>query len=129
MKKIRILSIDGGGIRGILPGTILTYIENELKKKDKEASIGKYFDFIAGTSTGGILALLYLFADENGKYKYTVYEALNLYLNNGGNIFDVSLRKKISSVSGLIDEKYSEKELEKALSSYLKNDTISQLLK
>lgn len=129
MKKIRILSIDGGGIRGILPGTILAYIENELKKRDKEASIGKYFDFIAGTSTGGILALLYLFADEKGKYKYTANEALNLYLNHGGNIFDVSLRKKITSVSGLIDEKYSEKELEKALSSYLKSDTISQLLK
>lgn len=129
MKKIRILSIDGGGIRGILPGTILSYIENELKKEDKDASIGKYFDFIAGTSTGGILALLYLYADENGKYQYSANEALNLYLKNGGKIFDVSLKKKIGSLFGLIDEKYSEKELERTLDIYLKNQTISNLLK
>lgn len=129
MKKIRILSIDGGGIRGILPGTILAYIEGEFKKYDKEASIGKYFDFIAGTSTGGILALLYLFAGKNKKYKYSANEALNLYLNHGSKIFDVSLRKKISSVSGLIDEKYLEKEIEKALSLYLEDQTVSQLLK
>ncbi|MEX1193169.1 MAG: patatin-like phospholipase family protein [Brumimicrobium sp.] len=129
MKKIRILSIDGGGIRGILPGTILAYIEGELKKYDKEATIGKYFDFIAGTSTGGILALLYLFADENGKFKYTATEALNLYLNHGSEIFDVSMKKKISSLYGLIDEKYSEKKIEKYLSSYLNDETLSQLLK
>lgn len=33
MKKVRILSLDGGGIRGILPGTILTYLEEESRKK------------------------------------------------------------------------------------------------
>lgn len=129
MKKIRILSIDGGGIRGILPGTILTYIENELKKQDSDASIGKYFDFIAGTSTGGILGLLYLYADENRKFKYSANDALNLYLNHGNKIFKVSFRKKITSLNGLINEKYSERELEKALAAYLKNQTLSQLLK
>lgn len=30
MQKIKVLSIDGGGIRGIIPGTILTYVEKQL---------------------------------------------------------------------------------------------------
>ncbi|HEX7757592.1 MAG TPA: patatin-like phospholipase family protein, partial [Niabella sp.] len=54
MKKISILSLDGGGIRGIIPGVILTYIEQQLQKQDNsKLRIGDYFDFIAGTSTGG----------------------------------------------------------------------------
>jgi uncharacterized protein len=61
MKKIRILSIDGGGIRGILPGTLLTYVEEKIKERtgDKNASIGQYFDLIAGTSTGGVSGWLF----------------------------------------------------------------------
>ena len=59
---MRILSIDGGGIRGILPGQILVALEEKLQKKsgNTEAKIADYFDLIAGTSTGGILACLYL---------------------------------------------------------------------
>lgn len=53
-KPFRILSIDGGGIRGILPATILTLLEERYLNGQ---SAGDYFDLIAGTSTGGILAL------------------------------------------------------------------------
>ena len=51
-KTIKVLSIDGGGIRGIIPATILEHIEKMTHKP-----IAKLFDLIAGTSTGGILAL------------------------------------------------------------------------
>jgi Patatin-like phospholipase len=50
-KKI-VLSIDGGGIRGIIPAIVLNYIEERTGKW-----ISDMFDLIAGTSTGGILAL------------------------------------------------------------------------
>jgi patatin-like phospholipase/acyl hydrolase len=53
-RPFRILSIDGGGIRGILPAAILTELES---KYTDERSAGDYFDLIAGTSTGGIIAL------------------------------------------------------------------------
>lgn len=131
MKKIRILSLDGGGIRGILPGTILTYLEEELQKRtnNPEASIGQYFDFIAGTSTGGILSLIYLCPDEKGNNQFMAREALDIYLDRGDEIFDVSLKKKIESLKGICDEKYSEKELEESLEIYFKDIRLSQALK
>ncbi|MBD2440957.1 patatin-like phospholipase family protein [Nostoc sp. FACHB-110] len=49
---IRILSIDGGGIRGIIPLKVLEYIEKETRKP-----ICELFNYIGGTSTGGIIAL------------------------------------------------------------------------
>lgn len=48
----RILSLDGGGIKGVFPIAFLSAIEEELKEP-----IGGYFDLIAGTSTGGVIAL------------------------------------------------------------------------
>lgn len=48
----RILSIDGGGIKGTMPAAFLAALEEDLGEP-----IGRYFDLIAGTSTGGIIAL------------------------------------------------------------------------
>jgi uncharacterized protein len=48
----KILTIDGGGIRGTFPAAFLANLE-----KDLEQPIGRYFDLIAGTSTGGIIAI------------------------------------------------------------------------
>lgn len=48
----RILSIDGGGIRGTFPAAFLAALEDDL-----DHPIGSYFDLIAGTSTGGIIAI------------------------------------------------------------------------
>lgn len=131
MKKIRILSIDGGGIRGILPGMLLTYVEKRIKEKtgDQNASIGQYFDLIAGTSTGGILSLVFLCPDTDGKYKFSAQEAVDLYLKNGNKIFDISFRKKFSSLGGLLDEKYDSTNLEDALESYFGNTQLKELLK
>lgn len=131
MKKIRILSLDGGGIRGILPGTILTYLEDQIQKKtgDNSASIGEYFDLIAGTSTGGILSLIYLCPDDNGNHKFTAKEALDIYLDKGDEIFNVNLGKKLQSLGGIRDEKYSEKVIEKTLLDYFGDQTLNKALK
>ena len=62
MKKVRILSLDGGGMRGIIPATVLEYVENKIIEitKNKNARLADYFDLVAGTSTGGILSAFYL---------------------------------------------------------------------
>ena len=48
----RILAIDGGGIKGVFPASFLATVEDAIGDR-----VGKYFDLIAGTSTGGIIAL------------------------------------------------------------------------
>lgn len=55
----KILSLDGGGIRGILTLEILLEIQNQLKaqlKKDNSFRLSDFFDYIGGTSTGAIIA-------------------------------------------------------------------------
>ena len=131
MKKIRILSIDGGGIRGILPGTILTYLEAAINKIDPKAprKIGDYFDMIAGTSTGGILTCLYLMPDANGKAKYSATDALNLYLDHGESIFKRTLFQKVSSGGGIFHSKFPSTTLETLLEEYCGETTLADLIK
>lgn len=130
-KKIRILSLDGGGIRGIISGVILQYIEQQLQKKDNSnLKIGDYFDFVAGTSTGGILACAYLLPNlSTGHAKYGTEEALNIYLKDGNKIFSSNFFEKLIRGKGLFDEKYSEENLENELTSFFKDSTLDTLIK
>ena len=53
----KLLALDGGGIRGVLSLEILAAIEDIVRTKlGKDAVLGDYFDYIAGTSTGAIIA-------------------------------------------------------------------------
>jgi len=130
----RILSIDGGGIRGIIPGQVLVALEGKLKKhtRNEEARIADYFDLIAGTSTGGILACVCLcpaIGSELKKPHFSAEEAVELYFKRGEKIFDLSTRQRLQSVGGLVDEKYSAHELEEALGDYFQDLKLSDLLK
>ncbi|MEG2071077.1 MAG: patatin-like phospholipase family protein, partial [Bacteroidales bacterium] len=91
-KKIRILTIDGGGIRGIIPAVILNYMEEEIQKRtgNANATLADYFEMIAGTSTGGILTCFYLLPAKDGdlkKSRYFAREAIELYKKYGKTIF------------------------------------------
>ncbi|MFZ2782880.1 MAG: CBASS cGAMP-activated phospholipase [Sediminibacterium sp.] len=56
-KYFTILSIDGGGIRGIIPAKVLAELETELRKINPDKQFYEHFDLICGTSTGAILAI------------------------------------------------------------------------
>ncbi|WP_422355397.1 patatin-like phospholipase family protein [Roseivirga pacifica] len=129
-KKIKILSIDGGGIRGIIPGTILNYIESEIQKRtaNPDSRLADHFDLVAGTSTGGILTCTYLMCDENGQSKYSAADALNIYLERGGDIFSLSFWRKLWTIFGIRRPKYSVDALESALHDYF-GDTMTADLK
>ena len=132
-KLTRILSIDGGGIRGIIPGQILVALEEKLQQMDNnpDACLADYFDLIAGTSTGGILTCIYLCPSEDDpkKPRFSAKDAVELYLNRGDEIFDVSFWHKVRSAGGITDEKYDEGNLEEALEDYLDDLMLSDLIK
>lgn len=125
----RILTIDGGGIRGILPGQILVELERKLQRitNDPSKRIADYFDMIAGTSTGGILTCLYLYPDEKEirRPRFTAEDAVNMYLENGGGIF----KESTARMDGLRQEKYPVVAIEALLKKYFKNAKLSELLK
>ena len=130
MKKVRILSIDGGGIKGILPATILRYVENQLREKQgDDVRLCDYIDLFAGTSTGGILSLLYNIPNDNNRPAYTSQQALDVYRENGDDIFEVSLFRRLSSVAGLIDEKYSSEPLNRLLDEYCGDYMLAELIR
>lgn len=130
MKKIKILSIDGGGIRGIIPGVILTYLEKRLQAlTGTNLKIGDFFDMVAGTSTGGILACLYLAPGEDGKAKFSANDAVQLYLKEGETIFATTTFEKIIKLYDLFTPKYSAAHLEKYLQRFFGNTKLNELIK
>lgn len=90
IKMKRILSIDGGGIRGVFPAAFLASIEERCGKP-----IGEYFDLIAGTSTGGIIAIGLAMG-------MSAKDILKIYEENGPAIF----AQEQTGVRGWIDKKY-----------------------
>ena len=128
--KIRILSLDGGGIRGIITCVILKYIEEQLQKLDHpQARIGDYFDLVAGSSTGGIIAALILFPDETNKAKFSIQDALDLYAKRGEEIFNVHFWEHLLNPFGLFKEKISQKNIEKQLDEVFNNLELKNLVK
>lgn len=125
---VNILTIDGGGIRGILPAEILVYIEQRLKELcGKDKRISDHFDYIAGTSTGGILAGLYVMPDEKGNSKYTALEASNLYFDHGSKIFKKQFRWYYT-LAGLIAPRYNPDNLEELFIECFGHTLISQAI-
>src|SRR5438270_4855431 len=89
----RILTIDGGGIKGVFPAAFLATLEDELG-----GPIGEYFDLIAGTSTGGIIAI-------GIGLGMTAKELLQLYRDTGAKIFQ--RRRFGARAIGLFRAKYT----------------------
>jgi patatin-like phospholipase/acyl hydrolase len=129
----RILSIDGGGIRGIIPGQVLIEVERKLQQASNNpgARIADYFDLVAGTSTGGILTCIYLCPDRSQPPRplFSAQEAVDLYFERGDEIFDIPIWHKVKSAGGLLDEKYPADGLEEALEDYLGDMKLSELLR
>ncbi len=113
---MRVLSIDGGGIRGLIPALVLAEIEHRSGKRAYEL-----FDLIAGTSTGGILACALCAPDA-----LPAEQLVGLYVEEGPNIFDRSLWQRIRSAEGLLDEKYDSADLDRALERFLSDKRLAE---
>src|ERR1051325_2796857 len=123
MSTFRILCIDGGGIRGIIPAMIIADIERRTRQP-----VSELFDLIAGTSTGGILALALVKPGDDDKPQYTAEDVIRLYETQGRRIFSRSLLHRVVSLDGLANKKYQSGPVEKVLEEFIGEAWLSDAL-
>lgn len=115
-KTFRILSIDGGGIKGIYPARILQHIEEQYDIK-----IADQFDMICGTSTGGLIALAL-------SIEKPASEIVSFYQENGPIIFPEPKNRIGKAIQKLrqvaFRGKYKKNALEKTLKDFFGNTTL-----
>lgn len=116
MAPYRILTMDGGGIRGILSARILERIDEALP------GFLSGVDLFAGTSTGGLLAL------GLGSQK-TPAQMVGLYRECAECVFTDSLLDNLKDLGNLVGAEYSIGPLKEVLEYYFKGVTLSQLPK
>lgn len=121
-RPFNVLSIDGGGIRGIIPAVVLTELERRTGRR-----VAELFDLIAGTSTGGILAAALTVRDEAGALRWTAGQLVDLYFSEGPEIFSRSLIDKVLNPLGLLDELYDDEALERAIDRYIGDARLAEL--
>ena len=118
MAKCRVLSLDGGGLRGLITARILQRLNDDPKIKGWLDDV----DLFAGTSTGGILAL----GLAAGK---TSQDICDLYINAGPRIFDDSIWDDIRDLGKTIGADYSNKVLKKELRNIFGDMKLGDLKK
>jgi patatin-like phospholipase/acyl hydrolase len=119
-KLVKILSIDGGGIRGIVPAMLLAEIERRTQRQ-----IAKLFDLVAGTSTGGILALALTIPKNPRGPLYRAAEFAGMYAREGPRIFSRSLWHKLSGCNNLMNAKYSSAGIERVLEEFFGDSRLA----
>lgn len=131
--KYKILAIDGGGIRGIIPAFLLAEIEMRTQKP-----IFSLFDLIAGTSSGGILALGLTkprsttdVTDNSPLAEYTANDLIELFLEYGVEIFYEPLFERIIGPLEdiFLQPKYPSKSKEEILRQYFGDTPLQNSLK
>lgn len=122
-RVVRVLCIDGGGIRGLIPALVLAELEERTGKR-----VIEMFDFVAGTSTGGILTCALTMPGPGGGPRYSARQLVSLYESEGPHIFSRSLLKRIFSLDALIDERYEDDGLNGALEGYLDSAHLREAL-
>ncbi|CAO2147004.1 unnamed protein product [Urochloa humidicola] len=137
-RVLTVLSIDGGGIRGLIPATILARLEALLQEKDgPNARIAGYFDVIAGTSTGGLIASMLAAPSKDNRPLFSAKGITEFYLKNGPKIFpqkrDWGWIPIVGTVKNLWDTvsdcpKYDGKFLHQEINSLLKDTKVADTL-
>lgn len=116
-KYFRVLSVDGGGIRGLIAAMVLAHIETRTGKPAAEL-----FDLVAGTSTGGVVALGVVFPGTETLPTYSAQQLVNFYVEEGPKIFF----SRFGVLRQVIDEKYPAAPLEETLQRYFGEVTLGE---
>ncbi|XP_022759728.1 probable inactive patatin-like protein 9 [Durio zibethinus] len=119
-KQIRILSIDGGGTTGIVAGASLIHLEDQIRLKtgDPNAQIVDFFDIIAGTGIGAVLAAMLSADDGTGHPLFTAREAVKFISHHNSQLF------KVNTLAGVLHrrKRFSGKSMDKVLKEMFKRE-------
>ncbi|CAL9026808.1 unnamed protein product [Prunus brigantina] len=132
--RVTVLSIDGGGIRGIIPSILLAFLESKLQELDgPNARIADYFDIIAGTSTGGLVTTMLTAPNKDNRPLYEAKDIITFYLDHSPKIFPQNsannfLTSITSMVRAVIGPKYDGKYLRTVINGLLSDLTLKQTL-
>ena len=119
---IFILTIDGGGVRGLIPARLLQKISQETGQP-----ITKIFQLFGGTSTGGLISLFLNVPKADGTPKYDVDKVVELYKTLSSKIFQSrNFLRGIRGKAGLLTARYSAKPYNQLLKQYFGDNTIAQ---
>ncbi|WDM85555.1 patatin-like phospholipase family protein [Ehrlichia sp. JZT12] len=113
-----ILSVDGGGVRGIIAGTVLEAIEKKINKP-----LCKIFDLIAGSSVGSVIGAAFSLKNANGTPKYSASDILNLMCRYSSKIFSGAGMFPL-----IIGPKFSDKNLNGVLKDVFGDVTMKDLM-
>jgi predicted acylesterase/phospholipase RssA len=113
---MKVLAIDGGGIRGLIPALVLAEIERRTGR-----AAARLVDLVAGTSTGAIIACALTRPEPMAAARVA-----ELYEQEGPQIFDRSLIKEVTSLGGLVDERYDASGLVETLRRHLGDTRLAQ---
>ncbi len=113
-RTVRILSVDGGGIRGLIPALVLRHLRDRLRERGKHQELHQVFDLMAGTSSGGliVLALGTPAADHRRPGRFLPCPALSIdrvvsiYREKGQAIFPRSVFRGLRVLTQAVHEKY-----------------------
>ncbi|GAB5388158.1 MAG: patatin-like phospholipase family protein [Alphaproteobacteria bacterium] len=125
-KVFKVLAIDGGGIRGLVPARVLEEIEARTGKP-----IAEMFDMVAGTSTGGILATGLTAPDPKNKNKprYSASDLAAIYHRHGRELFPPTVFRRLRPITGgLYDIGALQRVLDKQLGDTRMSDSLTHLV-
>jgi patatin-like phospholipase/acyl hydrolase len=114
---VRVLAVDGGGIRGIIPALVLA----ELERRTGLPGC-RLFDVMAGTSTGGIIALGLSMPDERGEPVSRAAQLIEMYERAGSDIF---VRERLGAVEALVHQRYPSDDIDATLARYFGETRLS----
>ncbi|XP_051207816.1 patatin-like protein 2 [Lolium perenne] len=126
---VTVLSIDGGGVRGIIPGTILAFLEEKLQELDgPEVRLADYFDVIAGTSTGGLVTAMLTAPNAQGRPLFAAKDINDFYLKHCPKIFPAVYGGPLGLLRSIRGPKYDGQYLHSVVKDLLGKTTVSQAL-
>uniref|UniRef100_A0A0E0I3T0 Patatin n=1 Tax=Oryza nivara TaxID=4536 RepID=A0A0E0I3T0_ORYNI len=136
-ERVTVLTIDGGGIRGVIPGTVLAFLEGELQRLDGPgARLADYFDYIAGTSTGGLITAMLAApgegADRDGRRRrrpmFAAADITPFYLEHGPRIFPQRWSTLAAKIAAARGPKYDGRYLRGVVRRMLDETTVGDTL-